>query len=206
MCWAIVKICLGKTSKHLQTELEAVLGIFFFFSKQTHPLRKSSSLMTFQFTIRRVKYIKKKKKCAHLYYGYGKKKKKTMCLKLKGTSGKERENFPLHDTKWQTDSVSCSAVSNSLRPHGLYPARLFCPWNSPGENTWVGRCSLLQGIFSRRSSPCLPRCWWILRHEPPGNTLNEWDMATENLCWLKAHGSLYLSGYIGQNSSKYIYP
>ena len=28
MCWAIVKICLGKTSKHLQTELEAALGIF----------------------------------------------------------------------------------------------------------------------------------------------------------------------------------
>ena len=27
-------------------------------------------------------------------------------------------------------------------PHGLYS-----PWNSPGQNTGVGRLSLLQGIF-----------------------------------------------------------
>ena len=64
------------------------------------------------------------------------KKKKDHVLKtvfLEGNIGKG-ENFPLYDTKRQTDIVSCSAVSNSLRPHGLYPARLFCPWNSPGEN------------------------------------------------------------------------
>ena len=29
--------------------------------------------------------------------------------------------------------VSRSAVSNSLQPDGLYPARLLCPWNSPGK-------------------------------------------------------------------------
>ena len=28
--------------------------------------------------------------------------------------------------------VSRSVLSNSLWPHGLYPARLLCPWNSPG--------------------------------------------------------------------------
>ena len=33
------------------------------------------------------------------------------------------------------------------RPHGLYPTRLLCPWDSPGENTGVGCHSLLQGIF-----------------------------------------------------------
>ena len=38
-------------------------------------------------------------------------------------------------------------MSDSLQPHGLYPARLFCPWNSPGKNTGVGCHSLLQGIF-----------------------------------------------------------
>ena len=27
------------------------------------------------------------------------------------------------------------------------PARILCPWNSPGQNTGVGSCSLLQGIF-----------------------------------------------------------
>ena len=35
-----------------------------------------------------------------------------------------------------------------LRPHGLYPARLLCPWDFPGKNTGVGCHFLLQGIFS----------------------------------------------------------
>ena len=29
-------------------------------------------------------------------------------------------------------------MSDSLRPHGLQPTRLLCPWNSPGKNTGVG--------------------------------------------------------------------
>ena len=28
-----------------------------------------------------------------------------------------------------------SVVSLSLQPHGLQPARLLCPWNSPGKDT-----------------------------------------------------------------------
>ena len=31
------------------------------------------------------------------------------------------------------ETVSDSVVSNSLWPHGLQPARLLCPWNSPGK-------------------------------------------------------------------------
>ena len=31
----------------------------------------------------------------------------------------------------------CSVVSNSLQPHRLWPARLLCPWDSPGKNTGV---------------------------------------------------------------------
>ena len=38
---------------------------------------------------------------------------------------------------------SRSVMSNSLWPHELEPARLLCPWNSPGKNTGVGSCSLL---------------------------------------------------------------
>ena len=38
-----------------------------------------------------------------------------------------------------------SVVSDSVRSHGLQPARLFCPWNSPGKNTGVGCCAVLQG-------------------------------------------------------------
>ena len=43
--------------------------------------------------------------------------------------------------------LSRSVVSDSLQPHGLYPTRLLCPWDSPGKNTGVGCHCLLQGIF-----------------------------------------------------------
>ena len=38
-----------------------------------------------------------------------------------------------------------SVMSNSLRPYGLQPAKLLCPWDSPGKNTRVGCHALLQG-------------------------------------------------------------
>ena len=38
-------------------------------------------------------------------------------------------------------------MSNSLQPHGLWPARLLCPWDSPGKNAGVGCHALLLGIF-----------------------------------------------------------
>ena len=40
-----------------------------------------------------------------------------------------------------------SVVSDSLRPHGMQPARLLCPWDFPGKSTGVGSHFLLQGIF-----------------------------------------------------------
>ena len=49
-------------------------------------------------------------------------------------------------------SVSLSVMSTSLWPHGLYLTTLLCPWNSPGKNTGVGCCSLLQGIFLNQES------------------------------------------------------
>ena len=56
------------------------------------------------------------------------------------------------------ESESCSVVSNSLWPHGLYS-----PWNSPGQNTRVGSLSFLQRIFpTQRSNPGLLHCRWIL--------------------------------------------
>ena len=42
--------------------------------------------------------------------------------------------------------VSCSVVSNSLQPHGLWPTRLLCPWDFPGKNTGVGCHFLLQRV------------------------------------------------------------
>ena len=41
----------------------------------------------------------------------------------------------------------CSVVSDSLQPHGLWPARLLCPWDSPGKNTEAGCHALLQTVF-----------------------------------------------------------
>ena len=43
--------------------------------------------------------------------------------------------------------VSCTVLSDSLQPHGLQPASLLCPWDSPGKNTGVDSHALLQGIF-----------------------------------------------------------
>ena len=40
-----------------------------------------------------------------------------------------------------------SVVSNSLQPHGLYPAKLLCPWDSSGKNIGVGCHSLLQVLL-----------------------------------------------------------
>ena len=43
-------------------------------------------------------------------------------------------------------------ISNSLRPRGLQPARLLCPWDSPGKNAGVGCHFLLQRIFLTQGS------------------------------------------------------
>ena len=43
----------------------------------------------------------------------------------------------------KSESVSCSVVSDSLRPHRLQHTRLLCPWNFPGKNNGVGSYSLL---------------------------------------------------------------
>ena len=48
--------------------------------------------------------------------------------------------------------ASCSVVSNSFQPHGLQLVRVLCPWNFLGQNTRVGSCSLLQGIFPTQGS------------------------------------------------------
>ena len=45
--------------------------------------------------------------------------------------------------KKKSESVSCSVMSNPLQPHGLYPTRILCPWDSPGKNTGVGNHSFL---------------------------------------------------------------
>ena len=53
----------------------------------------------------------------------------------------------------RTERVSRSLLLDSVRPGGPQPARLLCPWDSPGGNTGVGCRVLLQGPGS------LPQSW-----------------------------------------------
>ena len=63
-------------------------------------------------------------------------------------------------------SISSSVVSDPLWLHGLYPARLLCPWNSPGKNPGVGCHSLLQRIFPTQVSCIAGRFFtvWATRY------------------------------------------
>ena len=52
---------------------------------------------------------------------------------------------------------------DSLRPQGLKPTRLLCPWDFPGKDTEVGCHFLFQGIFpTQGSNPSLLHCRQIL--------------------------------------------
>ena len=67
--------------------------------------------------------------------------------------------------------LSVSVLSNSLRPHGLYPSRLLCPQNVPGKNTGVGCNFLLQGIFLTQESNLGLQCrqifYWFSHQGSP---------------------------------------
>ena len=61
-------------------------------------------------------------------------------------------------SKW-----SHSVMSHSLRPCGLQPTRLLCPWDFPGKNTGMGSHFLLQGIFQTQGlNSSLLHCRQIL--------------------------------------------
>ena len=47
-------------------------------------------------------------------------------------------------------------MSNSVERYGMQPARLPCPWDSPGKNTGMGCHALLQGfLLTQESNLCL---------------------------------------------------
>ena len=47
-------------------------------------------------------------------------------------------------------------MSESVRPHGLWSARLLCPWDFPDKNIGVGSHFLLQAIFlTQELNSCL---------------------------------------------------
>ena len=78
---------------------------------------------------------------------------------------KAKDNFKLDCCRLMLGAWSCPTL---IRLHGLYPARLLCPWNYPGKNTGVVCCSLLQGIFLTQGwnlhLPCCRQILYRLSH------------------------------------------
>ena len=77
---------------------------------------------------------------------------------------------PMHESeKWKW---SRSVVSDSLRPHGLQPTRLPCPWDFPGRSTGVGcHCLLRQEpechtIFDSSSTHSIMVRLYLLKPHP----------------------------------------
>ena len=71
------------------------------------------------------------------------------------------KNYPI----FQRENISRSVMSDSLWLHGLWLARLLCPWNSPGKNTGVGSHFLLQGVYLIQGlNTGFLHCWKILYH------------------------------------------
>ena len=105
--------------------------------------------------------------------------------------------------------LSCSVVSDLLRPQGLQPTRLFCPWNSPGKNIGVACHILLQGIWpTQRLKACL-LCllhllqWntWRSHHKGIRFSLEHHNRSTQtvrrvenNLAWKSGGGGLVIDG------------
>ena len=92
----------------------------------------------------------------------------------------------------ESERESHSAVSNSLRPHELQPARLLCPWNSSGKNTGVCSHSLLQGNLLNPETE--PRSLALqadsLSSESPGKPLGSiWAQLKEKAIILRTTGT-----------------
>ena len=64
----------------------------------------------------------------------------------------------------KTSSVlSCSVMSDSLKPHGLQPTRLLCPWRFSRQEYWSGLpCPPPGDLPNQGLNPHLPHCRWIL--------------------------------------------
>ena len=72
----------------------------------------------------------------------------------------QKDVYFLSSVYHESESISHSVASNSATP---WPARLLCPWHSPGKNAAVSCHSHLQGIFlTQGSNPGLLHCRQIL--------------------------------------------
>ena len=74
-------------------------------------------------------------------------------------------------TNYNVCTCTCSIMSDSLWPCGMWPAKLLWPWNFPGKSTGAGCHFLFQGIFPiQESNPGLlhllhcQACSWPMYH------------------------------------------
>ena len=100
------------------------------------------------------------------------------------TNSREETN---NENKSELFEKVCYSLSHVrlLWPPGLQPARLLCPWNSPGKSTGVGSHSLLQGTFlTQRLNPCLLHCRQSLcnlSHQGSFETITKIDKLLVNI-------------------------
>ena len=95
----------------------------------------------------------------------------SISVQLSGLRPKKKIHFLLHVTVLSRNGSLLLCKIRKVK------WKLYSPWNSPGWNTWVGSCSLLQGIFPTQGwNPGLPHCKQILYHlsHQGSPTILEW--------------------------------
>ena len=63
------------------------------------------------------------------------KDKEAWCAAVHGVTKSWTQLSNRTATTTTIQGLSCSVVSDFLQPHGVWPARLLCPWDFPGKNT-----------------------------------------------------------------------
>ena len=90
-----------------------------------------------------------------------------------------------------------------LWPHGLWPARLLCPRDSPGKNTGVGCHALPQGIFPTQGSNLgLLHSGRFFTTEPPGKP-SDLIMLDKKPSKYRHIGIFYILQYLGRTEHNF---
>ena len=99
--------------------------------------------------------VRKKKIIKAYYFMNGKNKEQTNMDIESYRRFFEKEPWERNSIRDEVVLHACyvtSVTSDSVRPYGLQPIRLLCPWDSPGKNIGVAGHTLLQGIFPAQGS------------------------------------------------------
>ena len=87
---------------------------------------------------------------------------------------------------WIEMKWSCSVVSDSLRPHGLWSTMLLCPWDFPDKSTGVG-CHFLLQLYAYNCPILWPpdvKSWLIWKDPDAGKDWRLEEKGTQRMRWL----------------------